>query len=733
MTTPWNEKQIFLHALGLSGDERERYLRDACPDQQSLLRIRELLRSHELASGSFLETPPEHNPVPEPIDRPLAFDEFRIIRKLGSGGMGTVYLATDEVLDRTVALKILSQQLTDSARARARFEDEAKLAASLQHPNIVTVYKYGEVGGDCYMASAYVEGSTFADLISNRTNNQTDEPEDRQWKRRVAEICASVGEALQAAHNQRIVHRDIKPSNILIDVDGKARLTDFGIAKRLSDSLVSDQTSVIGSCHYMSPEQASIEQLAIDERSDIFSLGVAMYEALSLTKPFDGDTIHEVLHAIRTTEPKGLRTIDRSIDRDLETICHKAIEKVPVARYQTAAHMAADLRCWLRGDPILASPPTALRKITKALNRRKAIIIIGSTLTGGAVAGAVLSRRLTDERPILDLRGLDPTFRVSIRRIDTDTGLAASPENITKIKRGLHRIDPGYVRIQLHHPSGFIEELTRYISPDQTLTIHTAAHQQSSTIGGGRSTEGMIHFDPSLAGNDQRSETESSFSSRMQKLAPFWIEATETTNQEYEQYVIDSKTVPEPKVWHGAERDSDWNALPVTGVNWFEARGYAEWRGRRLPTSDEWEFAARGPSGRRYPWGNTDDPTKSMAVNSNSLVNHANPLDKANPLGAWGPSIEDENRRMYLTEHIRPANMAGADVTPSGMRHCMGNVMEWTESIPLISMKPAEIYRVVRGGAWSMGPVTLDQSVSRLRARDDRRIGLGFRCALSDI
>src|SRR6185436_12587368 len=152
-------------------------------------------------------------------------------------------------------------------------------------------------------------------------------------------------------------HRDVKPSNILMDPAHGPRLTDFGIAKHLVEEARTRATDVIGSCHYMSPEQASIAKARVDQRSDIFSLGVVLYEMLALRRPFEGDTVVQVLRAVVSLDPPGLAQVDRRIARDLVTICHKALEKEPDRRYQTAAHMAADLRCFLEDRPILARPP----------------------------------------------------------------------------------------------------------------------------------------------------------------------------------------------------------------------------------------------------------------------------------------------------------------------------------------------------------------------------------------
>ena len=263
---------------------------------------------------------------------------YRITAKLGEGGMGTVYRATDTKLNRPVAVKVLSGNLADAA-ARRRFQREAQMASSLNHPHILTVYDAGELEGRQYLVTEFVDGGTLKDWA--RT-------EKRTW-RQVVELLVGVADGLAAAHAAGILHRDIKPSNILVAKNGYAKLADFGLAK-LAQIAEGDETrtlseqhtrpgAVIGTIAYMSPEQASGKTL--DARSDIFSFGVVLYELLAGRRPFAGATDLEVLQTIIHVAPPPL---GEEIPPALRALVEKALEKVPAERYQSLREMVVDLR-----------------------------------------------------------------------------------------------------------------------------------------------------------------------------------------------------------------------------------------------------------------------------------------------------------------------------------------------------------------------------------------------------
>jgi predicted Ser/Thr protein kinase len=266
-------------------------------------------------------------PVPTKIGR------YAIVEHLGQGGMGVVYLATDPALGRTVAIKMLTE---DNAELRERFAGEARSAAALKHNNIVTIYDVGQDDGRPFIAMEFLDGETMADVIRRGAPL----PIGRKLQL-VIELCAGLG----YAHRCGIVHRDIKPANLIITRDGTLKILDFGIARvtaEATDRGLTRAGALVGSFHYMSPEQA--EGLPVDERSDIFSVGLVLYELLSSQRAFSGDSSPVVLHRIVNNKPRPIRELCPDMDSDLERIVNTALAKNPAARYQTLGPLAADLR-----------------------------------------------------------------------------------------------------------------------------------------------------------------------------------------------------------------------------------------------------------------------------------------------------------------------------------------------------------------------------------------------------
>lgn len=293
--------------------------------------------------------------------------EFMVIREIGRGGMGTVYEATQIPLDRKVALKVLAPHLSWSEHSIAKFRREAEAGSRQTHPGIVTILSFGEDDGVHYIAQELVEGGySLADRI--RENIEKKEIL-REHFLESARLVLSVARALQHAHSSGVIHRDVKPSNILLDSDGRTKVSDFGLA-RVEDALaLSRSGELVGTPYYMSPEQAMRRSREIDHRTDIFSLGVTLYELLTLTLPFDGDTSHKVLEQILHSEPRHPCKAVDTVPRDLAVICLKAMEKRPEDRYATMSDLAADLERFLEGRPILAQPAGMATRFVKRMRR----------------------------------------------------------------------------------------------------------------------------------------------------------------------------------------------------------------------------------------------------------------------------------------------------------------------------------------------------------------------------
>ncbi len=260
---------------------------------------------------------------------------YKIVSEIGQGAMGVVYKAVDPIIDRTVAIKTINLNLskTELEEYEARFQQEIKAAGRLNHPNIVTIYDVGKTDQVAYMAMEFLEGQELKDMIASGQLPPADS---------VVDIIAQVADGLWFAHQQDIVHRDVKPSNIMVLKGGIAKITDFGIA-RLPNSAVKTMTGLIlGSPRYMSPEQ--VIGKAIDARSDIFSLGVVLYEGLTGIAPFDGDNVNAIMYATVNTTPPPPSAHNRAVPAMLDLIVAKAMAKLLEDRYQSMKEFADDLR-----------------------------------------------------------------------------------------------------------------------------------------------------------------------------------------------------------------------------------------------------------------------------------------------------------------------------------------------------------------------------------------------------
>jgi serine/threonine protein kinase/Tol biopolymer transport system component len=350
MTDSPEEDERFMEILAaarrMAPAEREAYLRSICAGDEELRREVADALSWEERMGGFLQQPvaviAHENPSPGAaavqISVGLEIGQYRIESKLGEGGMSTVWLALDTRLNRRVAIKFLSDNLAD-AEARRRFQREAQMASSLNHPHIVTVYDIGEFEGRQYLVTEYVDGGTLKDWVKDKPRTPKE----------VAELLTGVADGLAAAHQASILHRDIKPPNILVARNGYAKLADFGLAK-LAENGTFDLAAnppegptrpglILGTIAYMSPEQASGQPL--DSRSDIFSFGVVLYETLSGKRPFGGRTDLEVLKTVIHGE---LPPLSEEVPEDYRNVVEKALEKSPAERYQSMREMVVDLR-----------------------------------------------------------------------------------------------------------------------------------------------------------------------------------------------------------------------------------------------------------------------------------------------------------------------------------------------------------------------------------------------------
>jgi formylglycine-generating enzyme required for sulfatase activity/predicted Ser/Thr protein kinase len=275
------------------------------------------------------------------------FGDYELLDEIGRGGMGVVYLARQSSLNRPVALKMMIQGGFASPEMVRRFQNEAEAAASLQHPNIVSIFEVGFVDGLHYFSMDYIDGPSLAEVVR----------EGPLPAERAARYVELVAEAIHYAHQRGILHRDLKPSNVLIDPFDLPRVTDFGLAKRMDNDLGPTVTGqILGSPGYMPPEQAAGRHALIGVTSDVYSLGAILYHLLTGRAPFVDNTAARIIERVQMEVPISPRALDPGIPIELEAICLKCLRKEPRQRYGSAAELAADLRHWQRGERIAAQP-----------------------------------------------------------------------------------------------------------------------------------------------------------------------------------------------------------------------------------------------------------------------------------------------------------------------------------------------------------------------------------------
>jgi serine/threonine protein kinase/tetratricopeptide (TPR) repeat protein len=295
---------------------------------------------------------------------------YQIIEKIGAGGMGEVYLAEDTNLKRQVALKFLPPHLCQDEDCRARFKREAQAAAKLNHPNIVTIYEVSEYQGRSCIVMQYVEGKSLKDIIKEK-----ELPVDQ-----IIDLAIQICEGLSKAHEEGVIHRDIKPSNILISSDGRPKLLDFGLAAIKGYTHITRTGSTLGTVGYMSPEQA--EGKSVDERSDLFSLGIILYEMISGRPPFRGDTEGAVLKSILNDTREPLVRYKADVPDELQRIVDEALDKDLETRYQTASGLVADLKRLKKASEVPSAPPPMEKPRWSKIKRL--------LITSSAVAAVIL-------------------------------------------------------------------------------------------------------------------------------------------------------------------------------------------------------------------------------------------------------------------------------------------------------------------------------------------------------
>ena len=345
--------------------------------------------------------------------------DYELLEEVGHGGMGVVFKARQNRLERVVAIKVLRAGWLAKAGELARFRSEAKALAGLHHPNIVAVHEVGEHDGQPYFSMEFVAGRTLEEIARGHPLPPS----------RAAQYVRRIAEAIQYAHEQEVLHRDLKPSNVIIDSDDQPRVTDFGLAKRLEgDADLTMTGQVLGSPNFMPPEQASAGRGEVGPASDVYSLGALLYYLVTGRPPFLSETITDTLRQVAETEPASPRLLVPTVPKDLETICLKCLQKEPRHRYATAQAVADELGRFFRDEPIQARPSGAAEKLWRWCRRNRALAISGGVgaalVLTVAIGSPIAAIRINRERKHAEIaREHEAALRVRAEGAERDTQL----------------------------------------------------------------------------------------------------------------------------------------------------------------------------------------------------------------------------------------------------------------------------------------------------------------------
>jgi serine/threonine protein kinase len=440
---------------------------------------------------------------------------FRIIREVGRGGMGVVYEAEQPPLGRRVALKVLPPTASLDPRQRQRFQVEAQAAALLHHENIVPVFESGSDRGVDFYAMPFIQGWSLAQVIRDRrtpppgetrengrhgtdsagrgvpSETQAAPPDDpapvapclppggRSYVLAVVRLALQAAEAIDHAHAVGVIHRDIKPSNLLVDARGHLWVTDFGLARiGQGDSALTRTGDLLGTLRYMSPEQVRGDRAGASPRSDLYALGVTLYELLTLRPAFACSGREELLRRVLQDDPVAPRRINPHLPRDLETVVQKAMAKEPSARYASAGELAEDLRRFLDDRPVLARRPGPIGRAVRWSRRRRAVVVTAATvlMLALSVSTALLwaAKRRTDAALELHQQA----------RREQAVGFHRSLATVDQITRALgdHLDAPDRARVEdaLKFALGFYDDIERSLSDDERMQEIVATSQRSA-------------------------------------------------------------------------------------------------------------------------------------------------------------------------------------------------------------------------------------------------------------
>lgn len=624
---------------------------------------------------------------------------YRIKSLIGRGGMAEVYLANDPQFNRDVAVKLIIAVQAFDAMARARFDREARTIAALEHTAILPVYDMGEQDGQPYLVMRYVTGGSMEQRLKRGAYGLSE----------IAAMLPSLASALDYAHGRGIVHRDLKPANILFAADGQALLADFGLAKDLQATLMlSSVGAVMGTPAYMSPEQIkALPDVALDGRSDIYSLGATLFHALSGRLPFEADSMFEMLNAHMQTPVPDICRINPALPKPLQTVFNKAMAKDPAQRYATARAFNEAFQAALAAKaavkPALPQPQPGETKPDPPFYRRRAVLLGGGGLL--LYAGSQVLPSLFSAAPTPTPTAILPTLTVPPRATPVmptnapptvTVALPATPVVPTNAPPTV-TVAP---RVTASSPTSSV--INRLSDNLVEITLTPGVSMQFVRVSAGEFMMGSDKAKDPLAESDELPQ-------HRVTLPEYWMGKTEVTVAQFTAFVraTSYKTQAEKDgksyVYTGSKWEeisgADWahptgpssgvtqkQTHPVNHVSWDDSMAYLKWASEisklemTLPTEAEWEKAARGTDGRIYPWGNEAPDSTRCNFNLNEK--------DTTPVGKYG----------------------ARGVSPYGCDDMAGNVWEWVRSeykaYPYnISDGREDIsnkkLRVLRGGSFS--------------------------------